>query len=188
MPGFEINQYQNVANSGNFILNVGGGRARPDSEYYYSYTWSIDDIFGDSDSLLINARDMTLPAFTADKETVLGGSVDYKFAKSVSFDDVKITWYDTVGLIDVMKKWRQSVWTQETGLSPAGRYKKVSHQRQYIANIAPDGGDNKSRDIRYTLHGSWPSTIRHGDLTYTSSDVKLIEVTITYDWADEETY
>jgi len=33
------------------------------------------------------------------------------------------------------------------------------------------------------LVGSWPSVIRHGDLTYTSSDVKIVEVTLTYDFA-----
>ncbi len=37
----------------------------------------------------------------------------------------------------------------------------------------------------WTLINSWPSQIRNGDITYAGSNVKLIEVTVTYDWAEE---
>ncbi len=45
------------------------------------------------------------------------------------------------------------------------------------------GVDNEAVSYAYDLVGSWPSVIRHGDLTYTSSDVKIVEVTLTYDFA-----
>lgn len=182
MPGFVVN---NIGGH-----QTGGARAAPpDAEYYYSYTWYIENMFEDvaqdSRDILIHVKDMTLPAFTANKELLIGSAVEYKFAKNVTFDDVKITWYDTVGLINIIKRWRESVWTPIGGLAPAGVYKKRSIQRQYIANTDLGEGPNDSREVEYRLEGSWPSTIRHGDLTYTNSDVKVVEVTVSYDWAEE---
>lgn len=184
MPGFVVN------NIGGYPKE-GGGIAPADAEYYYTYTWFVESVFDDFNQrtrdILIHAKDMTLPAFVVNKETVLGGSVEYKFAKSISWDDVKITWYDTVGMIEILKRWRRSVWTQEDGLKGGGVYKKRTYQNQYIANRGGGGGGAADeRDIRYRLEGSWPSVIRHGDLTYTNSDVKIVEVTVTYDWAEED--
>ena len=39
----------------------------------------------------------------------------------------------------------------------------------------------------YRLINSWPSVIKYGELTYTTSDIKKVEVTLTYDWAEEIT-
>lgn len=174
MPGFQVNNL--------------GGRIRhaiPSVEYYYSYTWYIDGLFGEDGqgAVLIHAKDMTLPSFVVNKETVIGASLEYKFAKSVTFDDVKISWYDSVGLIDHLKKWRTSVWSEEKGLQGPGVYKKSTFQTQYLPS---EYGSNAK--VGYQLYGSWPSSIRHGDLTYTNSEVKLVEVTITYDWAEEYKY
>ena len=182
MPGF-------------FVGDVGNhprGSASPVTEYYYTYTWLIENLFIDSNtpttsdekSVLVNAKEMTLPAFIVGKEMYTGASLEYKFAKSVSYDDVKVTWYDSVGLINIIKKWRESVWTPNTGLVPAGGYKKDSYLTQYIPNVS-DQNDDVRRFVEYKLIGSWPSVIRHGDLTYANSDVKIVEVTITYDWAEE---
>lgn len=181
MPGFSIN-------------NVGGHRESPSAtaEYYYSYTWTIEDMFGDFDQgtkdLIINAKQMSLPAFAVSKESYVAASLEYKFAKHVTFDDVKITWYDTVGMVALLKKWRRTVWTEETGVSAPAGYKKRTYQRQYIANkrVNDSSQSDDDRDVRYKLEGSWPSIIRYGDLTYTNSDIKIVEVTVTYDWAEED--
>lgn len=178
MPGFKVN-------------GIGGDRRFPDgvpatAEYYYTYLWTIDTIFGeyasDNSSAIVHAKDMTLPSFVVAKEQTIGGSLEYKFAKSVSYDDVKISWYDTVGLIDYLREWRKSVWSPIFGLAAGGSYKKDTVQRQYITN---DDGDLID-DVVYVLRGSWPSTIRYGDLTYTNSDAKIVEVTVTYDYALEQ--
>jgi hypothetical protein len=77
-----------------------------------------------------------------------------------------------------MKEWRKSVWTPECGIKIAGDYKKNSTLRSYL----PTGA--KANEWR--LINSWPSQIRYGDLTYTGSNVKMVEVTVTYDWAEEK--
>lgn len=162
----------------------GGHRAAQSSrrQYYYNYFWEIIKLFEtegwDPESPLIGLRECSLPTMTVNKETYNGASLEYKFAKNVTWEDIKATWYDSVGLLQVMKEWRSSVWTPECGLAPANDYKRESRMSYYL----PTG----LKTNVWILKNSWPSQIRHGDLTYTSSDVKIVEVTITYDWAVEE--
>lgn len=178
MPGFVIG-------------NVGGGFSKKQSskqEYYYNYFWEITNLFagnpGESPadwtsptSPLIALKDCSLPTFTVNKESYNGASLEYKFAKSVTWEDIKVSWYDSVGLLNVMKDWRKNVWSPECGLADANHYKRQST----LTYMLPTG----EKVNTWVLHNSWPSQIRHGDLTYTSSDVKIVEVTVTYDWAVE---
>jgi hypothetical protein len=171
MPGFRIE-------------NIGGDRYRgieSTADYYTTYSWILDDIFDSSRdsnrSVVVNVKEMTLPSFSVAKEQVLGSSLEYKYAKSVSYDDVSIQWYDTHGLIELVVGWRKSVWDPELGLSVANVYKKDTVQKQYISY--------NNREVTYTLKGSWPSTIKFGDLSYANGDIKVVQVTVTYDWAIE---
>lgn len=172
MPGFIINNYGGHRNTSSPATQ----------EYYYTYTWEIENIFGDNNDVLVNAKDLTFPTFNVAKEVVKGASLEYKFAKSVNWDDVKITWYDTKGLIDVIKRWRETVWSIDGGLQSAASYKRDSVVTQYL----PHAESLSDVGVRYRLYNSWPSIIRYGNVTYTDSDVKVVEVTLTYDFAEEE--
>ncbi len=165
MPGFQVQDL--------------GSSASSRVDYYYTYTWQLPHILGTSaiGSPLITLKDITTPTFTVNKENYIGSSLEYKYAKSVVWDDIKLTWYDSVGLIDIIREWRRSVWTAEDGLKPASNYKKLT----ILECVLPSG----LSPYGWNLHGSWPSQIRSGELTYTNSDVKLVEVTVSYDWADE---
>lgn len=174
MPGFVVRGI-----NGDFGGQVGVRQLGATEEYLYTYTWEIFELFETREDLLINAKDITTPTFTVGIENQQGASLEYKFAKSVSYDDVKVTFYDTVGLIRILKGWRERVWTANDGLKLAERYKRNS--RIYVYPPTWDLNDGES----WRLIGSWPSVIRHGELTYTSSDVKVVEVTVTYDWAEE---
>jgi len=186
MPGFNVHSTRNVQD-----------HYPSTNEYYYSYTWEITDLFQGTDivtisrtkepSLLnwrVGLKDCTLPTLTINKETVEGAQLEYKFAKSVSWEDVTVTWYDTERLFEQVIYWRGLVWdsTSDQGLKAASEYKKLSVIKAYPGSWAVD---SKALPQVYTLHNSWPSSIKYGDLTYTSSEVKLVSVTITYDWAVE---
>lgn len=120
---------------------------------------------------------MTLPSFTVGKETYQGSALNYKFAKYVDWDDVKVTWYDTQGLLGTISGWRKSVWTDANGLADASKYKR----RSLLNTALPDGSSTNG----WQLINSWPSTIRYGELTYLQSDAKIVAVDITYDWCNE---
>ena len=179
MPGFMVKTQSSTVGGG-----VGSQSPNADTEYYYSYTWEIFHLFEDInpsrlDPTLIHARDISLPTFTANMDSLVGASLEYKWAKSVVWEDIKITWYDVRGLIDIMSKWRKRIWSQDKGLQVASEYKKLSAINVY------DSTWDSGNMIEWKLINSWPKMIKHGELTYTQSDVKLVEVTVTYDWAEE---
>ncbi len=166
MPGFNVN-------------GVGFG-APSDVQPYYKYTWEIDNFYGEnapSTSPLIFVKDVSLPVWEIERERHIGASLEYKFAKSISFQDAKIVWYDTVGLAEKVRRWRTSVWTPEGGLKPPAEYKKQSVIRSM--NFAWE------KTVAWRYKNSWPCRVDVGTLTYTDSEVKLVEVTLSYDWAEE---
>lgn len=166
MPGF-------------IVEDIGYGAPGGDIKTYYTYTWDILTVLGDRTTYppLIYLKEMGLPTFSVGQERVKGASLNYKFASDVTWEDVKVTWYDTSGMLKVIQKWRESVWTEEGGLQPPKEYKKESWLRTFLPDASEING--------WKLINSWPSTIRHGDLTYTQSDVKVVDVVISYDWAEE---
>jgi len=178
MPGFSV-PYKDSSFGGH-------GRVADANrtDYYYTYTWQIFQLVGSGQYYgrqvdpLIHLKDATLPTFTANQDTYTGSSLEYKWAKSVTWDDIKVSWYDTVGMAAIMRDWRKNVWSQNDGLQVASQYKKRSQIDVYL----PTGYEV----VTWCLIGSWPKVIRQGELSYTNSDVKLVEVTVTYDWAEEK--
>ncbi len=169
MPGFTVQ-------------SLGGTRpaAQGRVQLYHTHSWEIEDLFEQNVGLvpaLIMARDMTLPTFTVDREVVSGASLKYKFAKDITWDDIRVVWYDSVGMARQLQTWRQRVWNSERGLGHASDYKR----RSTLTYSLPD----LQSKVSWQLFGSWPAVIKQGELTYTSSEVKIVEVTVSYDWAEE---
>jgi hypothetical protein len=172
MPGFIINGQG----------GVGSAAVKDTTDYYYTYTWEIENFYENqayANIGIIHCKTITLPSFNVAQETVMGASLEYKFAKSVNWADVKVAWYDTAGFLDTVKQWRKTVWSPMYGFAAVAKYKKESRLRTFL----PDGTGVQE----YRLINSWPSVIKYGELTYTSSDIKKVEVTLTYDWAEEIT-
>lgn len=167
MPGFTINGY--------------GDGASPNVKPYYKYTWELLQVVGttigpQSSLPLIYVKEASLPKWTIGKEEVQGASIKYKFAKDISWEDIKIVWYDTVGLQEVMEDWRSLVWTPESGMGVAGKYKNDSKLRSFTFDFA--------NPREWILRNSWPSAVSSTTLTYAESDISVVDVTITYDWAE----
>lgn len=184
MPGFTV--YVDGKESLGPSVDDGGVDSNVDA--YYTFTWTVDQLFeevlrGDNEKrAMVHLKDATLPTFSVNKEQVKGASIEYKFAGSVSYDDVKLTWYDTLGLLKIVQGWRKRVWTAEGGLGYANDYKKKS----IIISSLPYEPKMANTSNQWELINSWPSAIRHGELSYTQSDIKIVEVTLTYDWAEEK--
>jgi hypothetical protein len=169
MPGFQIE-------------GIGGNSRFADSNasYYTKFYWEIQQLLGLAfapGSVLVSLKSCSLPTFKVDVETIVGASHKYKHAKSIDWENIKVTWYDTVGLLPIMKQWRESVWSFSGGLKTPDTYKKNS---SILVKTPDEVGSQK-----WNLYQSWPASITHGDLSYTESEVKLIDVDIVYDWAEE---
>lgn len=165
---------------------------------FYTYTWDIPNLFlddmpepgspkayeppQDQRGVTIFAKECTLPTFSTGREEVDGASIVYKFASMVNWEDVRISFYDIPFrgeiMADRLRKWRNRVWTPEHGLGFADIYKRQSKIRVF----------NMDTTLTYAwlLYGSWPQSIRDGDMSYTQSEVKVIEVVVVYDWAETE--
>jgi hypothetical protein len=155
-----------------------------DNLFFYKHVWSVPQIMGDNVDSLNNSsysiilKDATAPTVTINKESYQSASLEYKFAKSVTWDDIKLVFYDTIGLTAQLLRWRSLVWDPENGL-------KSDYKKDTILKMSTASDDQDFLNKTWTLYGSWPSIIRYGDLTYTSSDVVSVELTLTYDYAVE---
>jgi hypothetical protein len=159
---------------------IGDNKALDSAIFVPSFTWEVSSLFEDiaaKSTAIVYAKDVSLPSVTFEKEEYTGSSLKYKFASGVIYDDIRVTFYDTTGILPYLIKWRKSVWEEGGGLKTASEYKKES-----VIKVYDQTGELQQT---FTLTGSWPSVIKHGDLTYTSSDFKFVDVTITYDWAEE---
>lgn len=166
MPGFKVGDL--------------GADTSADVKPFYKYTWELVSVFGDQAAAgpTVYAREATLPSWDFDIVEVLGGSIKYKFAGHVNFGDVKIVWYDTDGLSDQIQQWRDLVWSTDAGIRPASEYKKETWIRSMTMDL--------ESDVVWKMINSWPRSIRMGDLTYVDSDIKNVEVLVSYDWAEME--
>jgi len=177
MPGFLIST---AATDNTKHQPSGNVYGQSTSKFIYNYFWQAPTILGkpaQKGEPLVYLKDITLPNVSFDKETYTGASMTYKFASNVVYDDLSFVFYDTKGLLDILLEWRKSIWDQTTGVRTAAEYKKDTE----IQVFTPQGVLVE----KYVFTGSWPSSIKYGSLTYTSSDIKFVDVTLTFDYLDE---
>jgi hypothetical protein len=129
-----------------------------------------------SDDLLF-AKSITMPSISFSEESVLGGSIPYKFATKPEFSDLEIAFYDLEGLEPKIRKWQSLVWSKEKGVGMANDYK--DEVILYLTN-----GAGKQVDDSWKFVNAWPKTINHGALVYDNSDFKLVTITISFDWIE----
>lgn len=164
MPGFKI--------SPNVDSNV-----RPPSAIVYSYTWDVSALVGKNSAdngLLVYVRECGLPNFSIEEESVTT-SIKYKMAKSISWDDIDLVFYDLNGTAKFLDQYKSKVWTESSGIRPAQEY-----QFNSIINVYDSTG---KQEAKWTLNNSWIKSIKQSNLTYESSTPHVITATIVYDWA-----
>lgn len=176
MPGFIVGETKAGAAKINLSATT--------SEYYTNFFWDVDTILNErlsnqaGKAPLLALRDCKLPVFNVEEEKVMGSSIDYKFAKKVSWEPVSMSWYDNVGLLPFMRSWLQSIYTFDGGIAVASDYKKLTRIIAYTQDA--------KKSQKHSLYQSWPTSIKFSDLSYTTSDIKSVEVTISYDYATME--
>lgn len=188
MPGFQVTSHW-----GERMGDAAGPHA-DSAKPFYTYTWTIPHLFGESAGSLSDVTaycsSATLPAVTHRREEVEGSSVIYKYAKDVIWEDVRVTFYDVVAgtpsssmsMMKRLKAWREKVWSVSTGIGIADDGEQNGYKRDTrIMKHTHDGSVKEG----WLLKGSWPQSIKFGELTYGKSEVNIIDVVITYDWAIE---
>ena len=149
-----------------------------DAMPFRSYRWRLvtlgEQTFKEE---LKYVKSITLPQYTMTKlEEVSPSGLTYKYASGISWNDVSVTFYDTIGIYNKIKEWSDTIWNENTGLQPASEYKKDS-----LFELTDNNGDTKQT---FKLKNSWPASVNHSALSYDSNDMKTIEVTLSYDWSE----
>lgn len=160
-------------------FNIGGGDGPPSSaDLHRVHRWRIDYLGGYVNrDHLVYAKSLNLPTFTAEEEVVMGAAIKYKFAKAINWEDVQLSFYDTAGLYEELLKWQDAVYTVAAGIKPANSYKTDA-----IFSLTDGNGDPSGPIVK--LKNCWPKSISHSPLSYESSDIKQIDITLSYDWAE----
>jgi hypothetical protein len=145
------------------------------TQMVYTYTWEFSKLL-DLEMEEVDIKDITLPAVAFDTDTIKTGHATYEFAKCVKWDDCKLTFYDTsetaLGLLALAEK----VWNKDQGLAVADDYMDESEIKIY----------NYDGELAYqcTLKNSWIKAVSFSSLTYESSGMNNIIVTLAYTWAE----
>lgn len=170
MPGFKIG-------------GIGDGPENTIGSLLHEHRWLIGQlgpIFVGANSG-IWAKEVTLPTSVIERQEILGGLLVYKFAKSVKWEDVTITFYDTQNLYPELCKWKEGIYTNKSGIKT---HKPGDGKDGYKAITIIDLLDGTGKSLKnIKLHNSWPSNIDEGRISYESSEIKLLTITLAYDWA-----
>lgn len=167
MPGFKIN------GSGDGPSNT--------LELAREHRWLINKLgnIDISKGQLLIAKEVNLPEYDIDIQEILGGLMWYKYAKAVKWKDVHIVFYDDGKIAQALEGWRNLVYTNDGGMGKHdggnGSYKQDSKFSML------DGAGKAIYDI--TLKQSWPKQILYGKLSYTSSEIKAVDLVLCYDFA-----
>lgn len=136
--------------------------------------------FGGPTRKVLFAQSLQLPSLEFEEEVIKSPSVTYKVAKRAKWKNCVVKFYDVWGLFIEFDKWHQKIWTPDRGIQAAIDYKG---EPKFV--LTDGQGQVKQR---YTLMGAYPLSIDHGELTYTSHEVKLLIVNYSYDYATVELF
>jgi hypothetical protein len=169
MPGFNIAGY-----GGDLVSTLEPARA---------HRWVIQQLgpITQRGAMLV-AKELNLPQWKTERIEILGTTLWYKFAKNVKWDDIQVTFYDIpqpeYSAFDEINKWRDLVHTNKTGILKHGGN---GYKRDCVFQ-EQDGKGESIRNIR--LKNAWPASMTWGKLSYVSTDLKIIDLTLSYDWAE----
>jgi hypothetical protein len=170
-----------------FSINGGGSGISPDNkaEFNRNHRWRIEKFglpdgalagnAGGARNLKLYAKSIQLPSLTFEEEKIKGANSYYKIAKRAEWQDVTVKFYDVYGLHKLFRAWQDEIWTEDDGIKGPSNYKG---EPQFLL-LGGTGSINQF----FTLHGAYPKKVDHGDLSYDNSDIKLITVTYSYDFA-----
>lgn len=118
-------------------------------------------------------KDISLPDKEIRSFDILTPGTTYKFAKSVSYSDLRINFYGSDKFLTDINKLHDGAHNLEDGIGDFDTY--IGQVKFRIFTIA-----DRSGYIEYNYFNAWVSNVTHGQVTYGSSDIKDIGVTIKF--------
>lgn len=129
-------------------------------------------------NLVFAVETAALPSTSNEEVNVPWGNRVIKVAGKVAFDSQSVNLKDFIGadIEALIWKWRCQVYNPETDqVGWAAEYKKEA----LLYEFSPEG--TIARIWKYV--GMWPQQVNFGSLDQSSGDKKMIECTLSYDYA-----
>lgn len=160
MPGFKIDG------------KGGDPSAAPSTDLFRDHRFKLTTFMGmnATQEPFYYVKDVDLPEKSIEVLEIKCPGATYKFAKSVSYTDLKLTFYGTQGLAEKIKELEDHVHKTDTGIGDFNEYLKEIELQMY------DG--EESNMITFKFKGCWISNTQWGSLSYGSSELKLITVIV----------
>jgi hypothetical protein len=164
MPGFKIN-------------NTGDG---PDAktETYRTHRFKLETFFGKPGDKppFDMLKEVDLPDRLIEELQVKTPGGTYKFGKQLGYTDLKLTFYVPKDLLFKLEEILTKVGDNINGIGDFDKYVgTITIIMQY-----------QDQDFKLTFVNSWISNISYGQLSYGSSELKSITVTVKFSWYKTE--
>lgn len=157
-----------------FMIDGRGGKvsASPDSDLLRDHRFKLVTFMDKDASQLPLAliKDVDLPEKVVETLEIKCPGTTYKFAKSVSYGDLKLTFYGTKELATLFKELEEKVHTTKNGIADFDEYLKEVGFQMY------DG--EGSELVNFKFKGCWISNTQWGACSYGSSEIKLITIIV----------
>lgn len=147
-----------------------------------SYRWDISELA--SINLQRKSRDgqillksCELPNYTSKDEVIESPSIDYTVSNRIQWNDINIEFYDLTETTSTLITYMQDTWSH-LGISTV-QLPDTYKFRSTIRQLMPNGLLSRS----WVLVNSWVKGMKFSQLTYETSDVTSVALTISYDWA-----
>jgi len=165
MPGFVI--------EGNEQKNSLAGAK---SEWLRTHRFVITEFFNldvSKNPEFLAVRDISLPDKEIRSFDILAPGTTYKFAKSVTYGDLRINFYGSNKLLTDINKLHDEAHNLEEGI---GDFDKYMGQVKFRIFSSSD----RSQYVQYKYYNAWVSNVIHGQVTYGASEIKDIGVNIKF--------
>ncbi len=153
-----------------FMIDGQGGKvsASPDSDMMRDHRFKLVTLMGDDATNLPLAliKDVDLPEKTIEVLEIKCPGTTYKFAKSVTYGDLKLTFYGTKDLIEKIKSYEEEVHTKDEGVKDFNGYQKDIEFQMYDGEESPL--------VNFKFKDCWLAGSSWGNVSYGSSEIKMI--------------
>lgn len=184
MPGFLISNTSTQAQSGAYARLVPDSNSDWIREHRYRLIrlLNIDMINAENNGEFLHLKEVSLPTKSIKRTDVETAATTYKFAKKGEYSDLELTFYGSRLLYEKILALHDRAHSITTGPGDYNLYKGQVELLVYesYANgrlqTGPDDG------LRYVFENAWVADVDHGNLTFTSSEIKTITVTVSIDY------
>jgi hypothetical protein len=131
---------------------------------------------------ILAVKDVDMPEKQIEVLSIQTPGTVYKFAKSAKYSGLKIVFYGTGNLLRTLHKLQEEPHSLAKGLGNFGNDSIVGRPTGYMKEIQIDIYENpqSTEGYSYIFKNAFISKINQGRLSYTSSDIKSIDVEIEY--------